>query len=182
MMSLNISWLRFLTHVCSQHVCSTTTASLLILEHASVILTLASFSTELSVAGFLFLWISIWLGFPCFSTCQSVRHIMSAFSDSQRESVSEALAPSYVSSLGWPGTPCIQLRMVLNLIPVLPPSRARTQLYVLWQALRQPFLRAREASLLSHQLLILVSYHWIILSGVNEVWIILKTIYLLFVI
>lgn len=70
------------------------------------------FSTERPVAGFLFLWISTRLGFPCFSTCQSVRHIMSTFSDSQRKTVSEALAPSYASSLGWPGTSCTQLKMV----------------------------------------------------------------------
>lgn len=45
---------------------------------------------------------------------------MSTFSDSQRKTVSEALAPSYASSLGWPGTRCTQLKMVLNLIPMLP--------------------------------------------------------------
>lgn len=180
-MSLNISWLPFLTRV---HLLNMWVPPplplLLILEHAPVMLVLAHFPTEFPIAGFLSLWIPTWLGFPSFPTFQSVRCPPSQTPEGNLSLSPNLLPPSYVSGVGWPET-SRTAEDDLELDPHAPPLRYQGFSHVLlWHALVSS--EGQWGSRSGHQLLTLVSHNWIIFSDVNKAPITRKTISLLFVI
>lgn len=108
-MSLNVSWLPFLTCTCFLNAWDLPPRPYLpMLDHGKAILVFASFTTESLIAGVLFLGISTWLGCHYFSTFQSVRYIISTFSGSQVAKAGQKL----------PVEPTVILNLIFMLSPL----------------------------------------------------------------